>query len=317
LLNRQPPEGSEPSEGSEQQRIYRRSAYEQKGRVTPVDAVVRVSAPREWLVLILLAVIIAAVITWSVVGRLESGVRAACELRPAGERYAVATSAPGVVVETLAVPGTQVRAGDPLLRLAAPEISLDAELAQARSVALAAQHPGSVEAVAAAAEAEALQAAEAATTLLLSPANGVVGPQLAPAGTAANAGTVVAEVLDTADASPTVILFMAPTESARTRPSMAVSVNITAAGETDTIRAEGRISELRAAAGLAATGNTALRPASLARAGTLGDSAVAVELDDAPDSFRDLALGSQAAYSCDAHIVTDSQRPIRLLLGRG
>ncbi len=314
------PQEAESQETDSQQPIYRRKAYEQRGRAAPIDGIVRVSAPREWLVLILLAVMVAAVIAWSVLGRLESGVTAACVLRPAGAPHAAVASVSAVVAETLAVPGERVSVGDPLVRLAAPEISLAAELAQARSTALTAQSPGSVEALAAAAEAEALQSAETAATLVLSPTNGVMGPQFTSAGTVVSAGSTVAEVFDNIDAVPQATLVVASSESARIRPAMSVSVNITAAEQTDAIRVTGLISDTRSATELA--GNEVFRLANLAPVGGSGISGgsgvvVVVDLeDDTPAGVSALAAQSQAAYACEAHIVTESRRPIRLLIGR-
>jgi len=302
----------QPQANADQQPLYRSEAYQQRGRVAPIDGIVRVTAPREWLVLVLLGVVVVAVVVWSLLGRLESGVSAACVLRTAGERHGAAASAPGVVAETLVAPGERVGAGDPLVRLAAPKLSLAAELAQARSAALATQHPGSVEAVAAAAEAEALRAAEAAATVVVAPVSGVMGPLVLPRGAAVAAGDTVAEVLDASAAPPTAILAVDPGEAARLRASMEVSVSVTAAGAPDAVRAGAR---------LAATGAAAPLAGADAGPGGSGPGAsgilVAAEFDDPPAAFEDLALQPRAAYSCDARIVTGSRRPIGLLIGRG
>ncbi|MCY4193219.1 MAG: biotin/lipoyl-binding protein, partial [bacterium] len=202
-------------EDSDQQPLYRQQAYQQRGRVAPIDGILRVSAPREWLMLIILAAVVAAVIAWSVLGRLESGISAACALRAAGERHVVAAPASGVVTEVLVEPGRQVSAGDPLVRVAAPEISLAAEVAEARAAAVVAQHPGSPEAAGAAAEAEVLRAAEAAGTLVLSPASGVLAPLVVSAGTAVDPGSAVAEVLRFGAGPPTVVLAVDSSAAAR------------------------------------------------------------------------------------------------------
>lgn len=316
---------SQPEPSSESQTLYRRAAYERRGRVAPIDGILRVSAPREWLVLLLLAVILLAVIAWSFLGRLESGINTACVLRPAGERHAVTASAAGVVVEALAAPGEQVSAGDPLMRLTVPELGLAAELAQARSTALSATDPGSVESAVAAAEAQALQAAEAAAALVLSPATGVMGPLTASTGAAVSAGATVAEVLDVADAAPTALLSVGPGDAASLRPSMAVSVSIVAAGAEDAVRADARFSRAVDAApstdsGVISDGlfvSSGVGVAVSAGAGRPGvpDGGVTAEFDDPPAEFAALASQPSSAYRCEARIVTDSQRPIRLLIG--
>ncbi|MDE0161337.1 MAG: hypothetical protein OXL98_06315 [Acidimicrobiaceae bacterium] len=308
----------QPQANADQQPLYRSEAYQQRGRVAPIDGIVRVTAPREWLVLVLLGVVVVAVVVWSLLGRLESGVSAACVLRTAGERHGAAASAPGVVAETPVAPGERVGAGDPLVRLAAPELSLAAELAQARSAALATQHPGSVEAVAAAAEAEALRAAEAAATVVVAPVSGVMGPLVLPRGAAVAAGDTVAEVLDASAAPPTAILAVDPGEAARLRASMEVSVSVTAAGAPDAVRAGARLAATGAAAPLAGDGALAGADAGPGGSGPGASGIlVAAEFDDPPAAFEDLALQPRAAYSCDARIVTGSRRPIGLLIGRG
>lgn len=281
----------QPQENPEQQPLYRRQAYEQRGRIAPIDGILRVSAPHDWLVLIGLAVVVVAVIAWSFVGRLESGISAPCALQAAGERHAAVASTTGTVAEVLVEPGEQVNAGDPLARVAAPELSLAADLAQARSAALAAQHPDSAEAAVAAAEAEALAAAETAGTLVLSPASGVLVAPVLTAGTEVSPGAVVAEVLQAAAAPPTAIVELNPDQVARVRPSMAVSVAVTAAGTSDVVRADAHV-------------NTA-------------DTHSTAEFDDPPTAFEALAMAPQGEYYCDARIVTDSRRPIELLIGRG
>ncbi|MCY4273271.1 MAG: biotin/lipoyl-binding protein [bacterium] len=296
-------------EDSDQQPLYRQQAYQQRGRVAPIDGILRVSAPREWLMLIILAAVVAAVIAWSVLGRLESGISAACALRAAGERHVVAAPASGVVTEVLVEPGRQVSAGDPLVRVAAPEISLAAEVAEARAAAVVAQHPGSPEAAGAAAEAEVLRAAEAAGTLVLSPASGVLAPLVVSAGTAVDPGSAVAEVLRFGAGPPTVVLAVDSSAAARTAPSAAVSVVITSAGETEVIGADARLSG-------ASPGQV---PEQLSGSGAFSAAGalLAAEFDDPPAALGALARQSETAYACEARIVTDSRRPIQMLIGRG
>ncbi len=304
----------QPQDDADQEPLYRHQAYQQRGRVAPIDGILRVSAPREWLTLVILAVAIAAVIVWSVVGRLESGISAACTLVAAGERHVAVAPASGVVTEVLVEPGGPVSAGDPLLRVAAPEISLASDMARARSAALAAQHPGSPEAVGAEAEAQALQAAAVAGTLVLSPASGVLAPSVASAGTAVNPGSVVAEVLRLAAGPPAAVLTVDSSAQARIGPPAGVSVRVTPAGEPDAIRADARLSQ-------ASPGQLPLLLPGTGAPGTgsapgAASALLAVEFDDPPTAFAALAQQPETAYACEARIVTDSRRPIQMLIGR-
>lgn len=313
----QPPKNSPPknstedsTEDSNPEPLYRPQAYQQRGRVAPIDGILRVSAPREWLVLIILALVVAGVIVWSVLGRLESGINAACTLQAAGERYVVAAPASGVVTEVLFESGEQVSAGDPLVRIAAPEISLAAEVADARAAAVAAQHPDSPEAAGAAAEAEVLRAAEAAGTLVLSPADGIVAPLIVSPGTAVNPGSAVAEVLGFGSGPPTLSLAVASADVMRIAPFMEVSVVVTPAGTTKSIHTEARLSESspRQAPQIQAT---QVPPNS----GT-PRALLEAELEGSPTAFETLARQTETTYGCEARIITESRRPIQMLIGR-
>ena len=311
-------------ESSAPEVLYRRRAYEQRGRVAPIDGVLRVSLPHEWLLLVVLAAAVIAVLVWSVVGRLESGVSGPCALQASGARHLVAAPAPGVVVEVLAGPADEVAAGEPLARLAAPELSLAVELAAARAAALEAQHPGAPETVAAAAEAEALADIDTAGTLVLSPASGLLSTSRLVAGVSVEAGEVVAEVQQ-ADAGPPTVVVSLGSESSRVRPGMKTSVALTVAGAPDAVIADalvvavGASQQAFAPLGLldGADGTqSAAAPYEAPGPATLSAATAAAELVAPPPEFADATAPSRSAYECSARIVTGSYRPIDRLIGR-
>ncbi len=299
----------QPSQDSEAEMLYRTEAYQQRGRTSPIDGILRVSAPREWLVLVILTVAIAGVILWSVLGRLESGINAACTLRAAGERHVVVSPSSGFVSETLAEQGSHVSSGDPLVRIVVPDISLAAATAQARAAAVAAQHPNSPEASGAKAEAEALLATATAGSLVLSPANGVVADSLIEANASVNPGSVVAEIVSLTQEPPTALLAVDSSKTARINTSAIVAIRITTASEQEHIHADGRLSQT----------NSTQRPLVVAQHGALStaETLLAAELEDPPAILTSLAQQSETAYRCQARIITDSRRPIQMLIGRG
>ncbi|MDE0606583.1 MAG: hypothetical protein OXH78_05445 [Acidimicrobiaceae bacterium] len=270
--------------------LYRRRAYEQRGRAAPIDGLLRVSLPHEWLLLAVLAAMVIGVLVWSVVGRLESGVSGTCALHAAGARHPVVAPGAGVVVEVLAEPADEVAAGDPLARLAAPELSLAAELAAARAAALETQHPGAPETVAAEAEAEALASIDKAGTMVPSPATGLLATSELLAGASVEAGAVVAEVQHVAAGPPSVVVSLGG-ESPRARPGMKTSVSLTIAGTSSPVVADGFVAAVGATAEL-----------------KLGA--------DPPPEFAAAAALPPSAYECSARIVTGSYRPIDRFLGR-
>ncbi|MDE0115394.1 MAG: biotin/lipoyl-binding protein [bacterium] len=278
-----------PDESGEPDALYRQRAYEQRGRVAPIDGLLRVSLPHEWLLLGVLAAVVIGVLVWSFVGRLESGVSGPCALHASGVRHPVAAPVAGVVVEVLAEPADEVAAGDPLARLAAPELSLASELAAARAAALEAQHPGAPETVAAAAEAEALADIDMAGTLVLSPATGLLAASELLAGASVEAGAVVAEVQHV-DAGPPSVVVSLGSESPRVRPGMKTSIALTIAGASHPVVADGFVAAVGAEA--------------------------EAELVAPPPEFAAAPALPPSAYECSARIVTGSYRPIDRLLGR-
>ncbi len=287
-------------DAAERQPLYRQRACDQRGRSAPIDGVLQVSAPSDWIVLIGLAAVVLAVMAWSIFGRLEQGMSGTCALQAAGVKHAATAETTGVVTEVLARPGELVNVGDPLVRLAAPELSLAVELAQARSAALAAHRPASGEAAIVAAEAAALAASEATATLVLSPVSGFVGASVSVVGTPVSPGAAVAEVLAPTSGPPTAIIALSGEDAARVRPAMEVRITVTAAGESNTVRADARVSD----------------DTTVASTDSPSDAEVAVAAHFTASSAALEALALRDGATCAARIVTDSRRPVELLVGR-
>lgn len=308
--------------------LYRQRAYEQRGRVAPIDGVLRVSSPHEWLMLLALAATVIAVLAWSIVGRLESGVSAPCTLHAPGARHLVVAPSAGVVVEVMAEPGDEVDAGDPLARLAAPELSIAADLAVARAAALAAEHPGDAETVAAAAEAETLAELETAGTLVVSPASGQLAVSGLRVGVALEAGAAAAEVRQAGTGPPTAVVSLG-SDAALVRPGSTASVAVTVAGAADAVIADARIATVGGSQSqFALPGALDDRSAAgnAASAAMIGDAGASAHLGAAqaaaefvtppPAEFAAVAELPGSAYECTARIVTGSHRPIERLIGR-
>ncbi len=61
-----------------QRRLFRDEAFARRGRTEPIDGLLRITAPHEWVFLALLAVALIAVLAWSVFGTIERGLSASC-----------------------------------------------------------------------------------------------------------------------------------------------------------------------------------------------------------------------------------------------
>lgn len=102
-----------------------------RGRPEPLDSPLRVTAPHEWVVVLLVAIAVIGVVAWGVFGRLERTVSAECVVASPGERFAVLSNTTGYITEVLVEPGGAVTAGQPIARVA--NLELDQQVRNARA----------------------------------------------------------------------------------------------------------------------------------------------------------------------------------------
>ncbi len=124
---------------STRRELFRREAVEHKGKPEPLDSLLRVTAPHEWVILSALALAALGLGAWALLGTVERSLTGDCALALAGERYPIVSGATGRVVEVLAGEGDPVEAGQPLARLQLHELDHEVSVAQAR-VALIERH---------------------------------------------------------------------------------------------------------------------------------------------------------------------------------
>ena len=65
---------------SERRRLFRDEAFARRGRTEPIDGLLRIMAPHEWLVLLLLGCALVAALLWAVFGTVERGLSVSCAL---------------------------------------------------------------------------------------------------------------------------------------------------------------------------------------------------------------------------------------------
>lgn len=110
--------------------IFRKEALARRGRPEPLDSPLRVTAPHEWVVVLLVALAVVGIVIWGVFGRLERTVSAGCVVASPGERFAVLSNTTGNVTDVLVDPGETVAAGQPIARVA--NLELDQQVRNAR-----------------------------------------------------------------------------------------------------------------------------------------------------------------------------------------
>ena len=199
----------------------------------PLDDLLRVTAPREWLLLAAIAVALLAALAWSVFAGVERTVTHGGTLVRPGERHALVAAASGIVTEVAAEVGDRIEAGEAIARLRLPELDWRQRLVQAQVAALeegagarAEDTAGTWRALAlAAARAELIELAAlgAAGAEVVSPYGGEVSASGLVTGQAVTAGETVAEIRAGARHVPEAIAFV-PLEEGRIEVGMAARV---------------------------------------------------------------------------------------------
>lgn len=112
--------------------LFREEAVAHRGKPEPLDGLLRVTAPHEWLILIALGLAVLGMAAWALLGTVERDLTAGCALALAGERHRVVSPVAGRTVEVLAQAGDPVAAGEPIARVQAPELDHAVSAARAR-----------------------------------------------------------------------------------------------------------------------------------------------------------------------------------------
>jgi len=112
--------------------LFRERALIRSAQPEPLDDLLRVTAPHEWLLLACLAAALLAAALWGGLTRVEQTVSGAGALVQPGERYAIVSAASGVVTEVTAELGDRVEAGEAIARLELPELRWRLRISRAR-----------------------------------------------------------------------------------------------------------------------------------------------------------------------------------------
>lgn len=112
--------------------LFREEAAAHRGKPEPLDGLLRVTAPHEWLILVALGLSALGIVAWALLGTVERDLNAACALALAGERYRIASPTSGRTLEVLAREGDLVEAGEPIARIQARGLDHEVSAARAR-----------------------------------------------------------------------------------------------------------------------------------------------------------------------------------------
>ena len=284
-------------------RLFRQEAYSRRGQAEPIDGLLRVTAPHEWVILGILGLVVIGVVAWGVFGRIERSLSADCIVATPGERFPVIAEAAGTVVGVSVAVGDPVAEGQPIAHVRTPDLARRGGIARARLATLeAAENPDAGGLAAARAELRGIESLQASGEPILSPYSGEVASQALVPGRPVEAGSDVAVIRTGGGSSLEVLAVLGPADAQRVGSAMPARV-IAASGDGGAGRAlDAQVREIAprsaavprwlASAGLAAPANGRL---------------VRLALTEAPTP--ELADGD----ACRVRIVLDRERPVQLL----
>ena len=272
-----------------------------------MDGLLRVTAPREWVILVGLGIALAGVLAWSFLGSIERSLAASCVVVQPGERHSAISEQSGNVVEVLVDVGDEVQAGQSIARLHVAELDHRVALARAKVSALETTAGAAADDLALAqAELSEFEALRASNAFITSPLAGVVmAHRLAP-GRSVMAGTQVALIMASSGAPPGAISVVTPAEAGELRVGTQAQVLI---AEPD-----GRKIESVGARVTSITERPATPPAWLLDYGISEPSRghlVKLAFDDAPEP--PLSDGDP----CDLRVILGKHPPVAFLASQG
>ena len=224
--------------------IFRERAVLRNTQPDPLDDLLRVTAPHEWIILAGFAVVFLVICAWSVLGTVERNLTASGVVMRGGERHAVLSGAAGTVTEILVGVNETVAEGQPIARLLLPGIGTRIAVVRARIAGLerdagdggAASEPG-LRLMTAREELAELTAHRAASAIT-APHDGVISALHLHVGQAVAAGAPVAELRSGAADGLEVVTFLPATKVGALEVGMQARVLTTRASGVQSVPAE-------------------------------------------------------------------------------
>lgn len=272
-----------------------------------MDGLLRVTAPREWIILAGLGFALAGVVAWSFLGSIERSLAASCAVVQPGERHPVIAEQSSNIVEVLVDVDDEVEAGQPIARVRVAELDHRVALARAKVSALeTAAGSAAADLALAQAELSQLEALRDSSEFIVSPlAGAVVAQRLAP-GQRVMAGSEVALIMESTGAALEVVSVLTPAQvdDLGVGTEARVLIDYLDGGRTQSVNASVK----------SITERPAMPPGWLLDYGISAPSRghwVRLKLDDAPGA--PLSDGDP----CELHVVLGRHAPVAFLAPRG
>ena len=289
------------------QRLFREEAFARRGKTEPLNGLLRVTAPREWILLVCLGLAVLGFLAWGLFGSIEQSVSARCVLAQPGDRFVVNAEYSGTVVELLVGVGDKVVAGQPIARLRTPELGREISIARSRVEILESKDEKVSDALdLARSELVELEALEASGQFLATPFAGVITAFDLSLGQAVAAGTTVASVRVDARNELEAVTTVLPEIAMRLAIGMKAQVLTLGQGRRGAEALEAEVSYVSA--------NTVTPPHWLAAPGLPALSRghmVSLTLHEGPSSPM------TDGHPCELRIILRKVSPARLLISPG
>ena len=223
--------------------LFRQDAMARNAEPEPLDGLLRITAPSEWLLLASLFVALLGAVVWSLFASWELTVSSAGAMIRSGERHVVVTTVSGVVAEVTVQVGDRVEAGETIARVELPELDLALRTARTRVEVLEDRARGmqipvgswlDTELAAARAEMVRLASAMSAGAVIVASHAGEVSALELVEGQVIVAGTPVAEVRTGDGRAFDAVLLTSNVLAAKVRPGMEARVSVTVGSGTRT-----------------------------------------------------------------------------------
>ena len=296
--------------------LFRETALVRNAQPEPLDDLLRVTAPREWLLLGGLAASLLVAVVWGALASVERTLASDGMFVRPGDRHAVTSAVSGVVTEVMAEAGDRVEAGQVIARLKQPDLAWRLRVARARVALLEelAERRGNrdgrwmdAELAAARAEMIELAAIEAEGETIVSSHAGEVAASSLATGQAVSAGEPVVEIrAGAAGRAPEAIMLVTPEQGRRIEVGMKARVAFP----------DRSGSRVFPATVVALSSRPAALPVRLSRLGLASDRE-----SDAAGRIVRLALNGEGEYveapdgaACRVEIILARSSPLGLLI---
>ena len=227
---------------------FRPDALASRNQRQQLDHLLRITAPHERIVLLVVGLILLGLVVWAFLGSVRSGVAAAGLLLEPGDRYEVVSVDSGRLLEYLVGPGDVVEEGDAIARQSVPELDREVAVLRSRIDLMESEFAeGGVDernlgALLALARVALLQAQtrHATRELIVSHIDGEVMALRSTRGAYLPAGEAVAQLRSSGEPALEAVLLLPPRMAQRLEPGMPAGVEVVTP-EGGTRRLHGRV----------------------------------------------------------------------------